>query len=202
MRRPHVSRGGARCTRKRHLPSSSGPSWISNLACLPVLAPPTGVARRDPSYAYSTRSVSEYLRRRKAAHSTRGAERANVQICRRGSARRLRRTETLVCGTDITYSPAAASVVRSHFNTEVYAASTAKLVLAGQKTALNRQLPIFKLAFSARLRAGRLRSYAPVGANPPSALAARRGPPGPHPPSVARRRILDETLWHTGQQKA
>ena len=101
----------------------------------------------------------------------------------------------------ITSSPAAASVAPPHFPVDINAASTAQRGLAWTKNSLNRQLPIFKLAFSARLRAGRLRSYAPVGANPPSALAARRGPPGPHPPSVARRRILDETLWHTGHQK-
>ena len=94
----------------------------------------------------------------------------------------------------ITSSPAAASVASSHFPVDINAASTAQRELAWTKNSLNRQLPIFKLAFSARLRAFRVRSSSPVGWNPPSTLTARRGPSAPQPSSAARRRILDARL--------
>jgi hypothetical protein len=101
----------------------------------------------------------------------------------------------------ITSSPAAASVTPPHFPVDINAASTAQRGLAWTKNSLNRQLPIFKLAFSARLRAFRVRSSAPVGANPPSALTTRRRPSAPQPSlATPRKNSRRETLAHTGQK--
>ena len=95
----------------------------------------------------------------------------------------------------ITSSPAAASVAPPHFPVDINAASTAQRGLAWTKNSLNRQLPIFKLAFSARLRAFRVRSSAPVGANPPSALTTRRRPSAPqHSLATPRKNSRRETF--------
>ena len=90
----------------------------------------------------------------------------------------------------ITSSPAAASVAPPHFPVDINAASTAQRGLAWTKNSLNRQLPIFKLAFSARLRAFRARSSSPVGWNPPSTLTARRGPSAPQPSQLREEEFL------------
>ena len=56
-------------------------------------------------------------------------------------------------------------------------------------------------AISARQRAARVRSSAPVGASALSSLAAVADTSAPHPPWTAPRRILDESFRTGHQQK-
>jgi len=202
-RRPHVSRTGARRAYKKrrlHRRRSEFRSRVS-LSTLVYLYS----RRRRPSRVrtHRTRIRRGLFREMRCGRAKAGEApkfKRKFPACRRDQ-REGQKQGPLVCGTDITSSPAAASVTPPHFSTYIHAASTAKHGRAAEKTALNRQLRIFGSAISPRPRAGRLRSDAPVGASALGALAARRDPPGPHPPSTAPRRILDESFRTGHQQK-
>ena len=182
--------------------SSSGPNWISSLGWLRVRS-----RRRAVRGSGGMVRVFDAVCFEKCVAGGRGCVRGKFSNSATDQKRARCPTPAFVEINEqsprlkITSSPAAASVAPPHFPVDINAASTAQRGLAWTKNSLNRQLPIFKLAFSARLRAFRVRSSSPVGWNPPSTLTARRGPSAPQPSSAARRRILDETLWHTGQKQ-